>query len=57
MFFQYTGDPIPPLKRKAHKETEGEISESKNSKGLPVETSQHFQSKNHDQVCLFLNQL
>lgn len=34
MFFQYTGDPIPPLKRKAHKETEDEISESKNSKDL-----------------------
>lgn len=35
MFFQYTGDPIPPLKRKALKEeTEDEIAESKNSTGL-----------------------
>lgn len=35
MFFQLTGDPISPLKRKAHKEeTEDEIAESRNSEGL-----------------------
>lgn len=35
MFFQYTGDPIPPLKRKTHKEEkEDEIAEFKNSKSL-----------------------